>query len=605
MLVADDCDFRTTERRQGQLHESLLTDDSIRLLYVGKRRREIIRNARKERLLDCCIYVRPLPRPGRMYSYNALSYHWGPADNRHTILCNDQFIQVPSSLYEALSQYRISNQDKPLWVDALCIDQDNLLERNHQVHLMTEIYELADLVIAWLGRSTPEIELAFERLAYGRPPWEKTDIVCETEMSHGEVIVMPSRDQACRARYLQSRVEKGLKQLFTKPWFERCWVFQEILLARRAVLWCGLLEMDWLTFVRHCDELEDGNESMDTRIYDLCNTVVLNVEKSRASFWSRSDRPSLSKILIDTWQRKATDDRDQIFSVLGLVEGTVLQADYSLTARDTYMAAARACILEDQHLGILCLTELSQTETMLAEDRAKVGLPSWVPRWGSPGEHTRLRGISSFPDFGFLSMSPRAKQRLLRDPNELALQGVAIGYLEKSKKPAVSLELRPFVRCAPCNTNQSLLLDQMLCLERPEEQDQVIDMLEAMSYYYRTGACHCTGAPTYCIANDGLPCNLSRSAPSELPTLSVSSDWVCAVRGGTGYLVLRPKLNKLPLVGRPRYVFTLIGVTSYTLTGRILSALRPPKLNLAPTEVSLSTTIWHDWIFRAMEIIVA
>jgi hypothetical protein len=51
-------------------------------------------------------------------------------------------------------------------------------------------------------------------------------------------------------------------------------------------------------------------------------------------------------------------------------------------------------------------------------------------------------------------------------------------------------------------------------------------------------------------------------------------------------------------------VFSLIGVTSYTLTGRILSEVRPPKLNLAPAEVSLSTT-QRDWIFRAMEIIVA
>jgi hypothetical protein len=484
------------------------------------------------------------------------------------------------------------------------MDQDNLSERNHQVHLMTEIYKLADLVIVWLGQSTPDIELAFERLAYGRPPWEKTDIVCETEMSDGEEIVKPGRGQACRARYLQSRVEKGLKQLFSKPWFERCWVFQEILLADRAVLWCGLLEMDWSAFVRYCDELEDGNESMDTLIYELCNTLVLNVENLRVRFRSGKDRPSLSKVLIDTWLRKATDDRDQIFSVLGLVEGTVLQADYSLTVRETYMAAARACILQDQHLGILCLTELSQTEIKLAVDQAKADLPSWVPRWGSPGEHTRLRGISSLPDFGLLSMKPEAKQRLLRDRNELALQGVAVGYLEKSKKLAESLELRPFIKCAPCNTNQSLSLDQMLCLERPEKQDQVIDLLEGMSYYYRTRACRCMGVPTYCIANDGLLCNLSRSAPSGLPTLSAPRDWVCAVRGGTGYLILRPRLDKLPRVGRPRYVFSLIGVTSYTLTGRILSALRPPQLNLAPTEVSLSTA-WHDWDFRAMEIIVA
>jgi Heterokaryon incompatibility protein (HET) len=193
---------RATQWTRGQFHEPLLTDDSNRLLCVRDRRRELIRNARKESLLDCYIYVESLPRPGRFHRYNALSYSWGPRENHHTILCNNQFVRVSLSLYEALSQYRISQQDKPLWVDALCIDQGNLSERNHQVHLMTKIYALADLVIAWLGPSTPEIELALERLDSGRPPWEKTDIVCETEIFHGAKIVQPRRGQACRARYL-------------------------------------------------------------------------------------------------------------------------------------------------------------------------------------------------------------------------------------------------------------------------------------------------------------------------------------------------------------------------------------------------------------------
>lgn len=192
-----------------------------------------------------------------------------------------------------LAESRVSRR-LPSGIDTVCIDQDNISERNHQVHLMTDIYELADLVIAWLGRSTPAIELAFERLALGRPPWEKANIVCETKMSiNGGKIIMPRRGQACRARCLQSRVEKGLKQLFSKPWFERCWVFQEILLANRAVLWCGLLEMDWLEFVRYCDELKDGSESMDTRIYELCNAVVLNVERLRVRF-SVAQRPTVT-----------------------------------------------------------------------------------------------------------------------------------------------------------------------------------------------------------------------------------------------------------------------------------------------------------------------
>ena len=560
-------------------------------------------NGRLERFLNCHLSVRRLPGPGGSYKYNALSYHWGSLQHHRHILCNGNLVQVSSTLHEALSQYRISNQNKLLWVDALCINQDNTPERNHQVHLMTDIYELADLVIVWLGQCDRWVEMAFERLAYGRPQWEKTDVIYETELSSdGEEKVIPGKGQACAARVVQSRVEKGLIKLFRKPWFERCWVFQEILLAERAVLWCGSLEMSWSSFVRHCEELEDGNESMNSLIFTLCNNAVLKVQDLRDRFRSglRHDRPPLSKILIDTWQRKASDDRDKIFSVLGLVEGTVLKADYTLTVRETYMAAARTCILQDRHLGILCLTELSQTESELALDQAnlKLELPSWVPHWGAPGKHTRLPGNSSIPCFGYLPMTPTAKQRLLRNGDELALQGVAIGYLEKPERRLVSMVLRPFVRCAPCQTDQSLALDQMLAIERSDKRDQVTDLIASMSFYYKTGACRCMKAPTYCAASVEIPCELSSTASSELPAKSAPGDWVCAVQGGTGFLVLRPRLDRSYGPCMARYVFTLIGVTSYTLTGSILLALG------AGSEVSMSS-LSYDCIYRAMEIIIA
>jgi hypothetical protein len=92
--------------------------------------------------------VKRLPGPDSSFSYNALSYHWESAGKNCNILCNDCFTEVSPTLYEALKQYRYSGQGKPLWVDALCIDQGYLPERNHQVQLMPEIYERADLVIA-------------------------------------------------------------------------------------------------------------------------------------------------------------------------------------------------------------------------------------------------------------------------------------------------------------------------------------------------------------------------------------------------------------------------------------------------------------------------
>ena len=591
--------------------DRLLFHDSIRLLDIKRRTREGMVNGKITRFLDCRLSASRLSEAGRSYKYNALSYHWGSVQGQHHILCNGRVTQVSSTLHEALSQYRKSNLNKPLWVDALCINQDNIRERNHQVHLMTDIYELADLVIVWLDSCDPQVELAFERLARGRPPWEKTDVLCETKLSSGgEERVILGRGQPCKARVVQSQIEKGLIKLFRKPWFERCWVFQEILLAERAVLWCGPLEMSWSSFVRHCEELEDGKESMNPLIFTLCSDFVLKVQDLRDRFRSGSHQalPPLSKILIDTWQRKASDDRDKIFSVLGLVEGTVLKADYALTVRDTYMAAARACILQDRHLGILCLTELAQTESELTLDQTKLGLPSWVPHWGAPGKHTRLPGNSSIPDFGHLSRSQTARQRLLRNSDELALQGVAIGYLEKPERRLVSMEVRPFIRCAPYQTDQSLALDKMLRIERPDERDQVTDLIASMSYYYKTGACRCMESPTYCAAEVGIPCKLSSTASSELPAQSAPGDWVCAVRGGTGLLVLRPRLQESHNPSMPRCVFTLIGVTSYTLTGSILMALGSEQSNgarSARSDVSNATSLSYDCIFRAMEIIVA
>jgi hypothetical protein len=245
---------------------------------------------------------------------------------------------------------------------------------------------------------------------------------------------------------------------------KRCWVFQEILLANDNVLRCGQERLEWSTFVDSCADLDGGIEGRNLSMYNLCQDVVLDVENLRERFWSTQVRSTLSKILSDTWYRKATLPEDQIFSVLGFVKGTVLQEDYSLSIHDTCMAAARICILQHRHLGILCLAELSRTPGDIAADlpkRAKLELPSWVLRWGSFGQHIRLRGKPLISGFGTLSRSFGAIRTLLRDPNNLMLQGFAVGNL------SAAMELRQFVRCAPCKTNQSPHMDQMLLLEHP------------------------------------------------------------------------------------------------------------------------------------------
>jgi hypothetical protein len=72
--------------------------------------------------------------------YGALSYVWGDTTQSRTITCNGQAIQVTINLADALFRLRDEQATELVWIDALCIDQDNVLERNQQVKLMKDIY---------------------------------------------------------------------------------------------------------------------------------------------------------------------------------------------------------------------------------------------------------------------------------------------------------------------------------------------------------------------------------------------------------------------------------------------------------------------------------
>ena len=87
--------------------------------------------------------------------YSALSYVWGnvsPSFCRY-IVCNGQRVSVTMNLYNALRQiaFNSSLKSRRLWVDALCINQDDVIEKSHQVGMMGEIYRNAEIVVVWMG----------------------------------------------------------------------------------------------------------------------------------------------------------------------------------------------------------------------------------------------------------------------------------------------------------------------------------------------------------------------------------------------------------------------------------------------------------------------
>lgn len=92
-------------------------------------------------------------KPG-LGQYEALSYVWGSPKGNETILCHGEPLHVTENCLAALRHLRQQRRPRILWVDALCIDQSSLEERNHQVALMGEVYRMARCVLIWLGVGT-------------------------------------------------------------------------------------------------------------------------------------------------------------------------------------------------------------------------------------------------------------------------------------------------------------------------------------------------------------------------------------------------------------------------------------------------------------------
>jgi len=98
--------------------------------------------------------------------YDALSYTWGSAGKAATITVDGIAMGVRLNAYEALQQIRSKYESRYLWIDAICINQDDHKERGYQVQKMGLIYQNAERVVIWLGEGTKETDLIMDSMKY-------------------------------------------------------------------------------------------------------------------------------------------------------------------------------------------------------------------------------------------------------------------------------------------------------------------------------------------------------------------------------------------------------------------------------------------------------
>ncbi|KAF2717801.1 HET-domain-containing protein, partial [Polychaeton citri CBS 116435] len=172
-------------------------------------------------LIECSLRHYPLQHASQE-QYTAISYTWGkPRSGEKVIRLDGADFRVRRNLYWCLRGLRSHGFVHNIWLDAICIDQNNTPERNAQVALMGAIYRQASLVITWIGGRDLVFDNFCKRLE-------------ECHLSLEEAGIQNFK-----------KLRKSAAWCSQRPYFARMWVIQENVLAAERLLLCGDYQCSW------------------------------------------------------------------------------------------------------------------------------------------------------------------------------------------------------------------------------------------------------------------------------------------------------------------------------------------------------------------------
>ncbi|CAN9191102.1 unnamed protein product [Alternaria alternata] len=320
--------------------------------------------------------------------YDAISYVWGSAPASVTVKCNGRPLVVTSTALEMLHylhRYQTNTTTRKIWIDAICINQEDEEEKCIQIPLMRDIYSRARAVIVWMGLSTPETDVFFAEFQEMRVKvkmWKaKYDADPDCPDPDGEEL--PCHEEAFWG---------GLSQLFRNEWFRRLWTYQEIILPSTATLLCGGLWSDFDEFVNF---LMDG--WFDSTYFLIVSTITFGTSDELASrtcesiqFYRDLDAGNgvakdigaddLGRELCDLRERHVKEPIDRVWAIVGLLRKDLRDrlsswVDYSAKGRDeywkTWIMFAKAPIDESRGMSLLNMPPTREPKPPQ--------LPSWCP----------------------------------------------------------------------------------------------------------------------------------------------------------------------------------------------------------------------------------
>jgi Heterokaryon incompatibility protein (HET) len=325
-------------------------------------------------------------------TYEALSYTWGEPEERMNpdkITLDRTSFKVTQNLVFALRHLRLKDCDRYLWVDAICINQNDTVERNNQVQQMARIYEAATHVHVWLGPANGPSRIAMTFLKLVN---EKVKECLKYRSDKEEKEKLKQVHRWIKSHYEDPRHEStwiAIARLWQRNYWSRIWIIQEVVFGTtkrgQCIIHCGTDSIDWETLVA----LDRAMALIDKRCYDNEHSEVDIVQFSRGArldlSWfivthgsrSREKNLALSYLLIRQGRYRATDLRDKVYALLSMVPESLtdgLVVNYDLKTAQVYRMAMREMVIREKKLGVLCscCRECRNQESLEQ-------LPSWCP----------------------------------------------------------------------------------------------------------------------------------------------------------------------------------------------------------------------------------
>lgn len=316
--------------------------------------------------------------PDEPHAYTALSYVWGDQKYLMPVYIGENHLFIGRSLHSALRHLRKLEEEMLVWADGLCINQQDIKERNHQVHQMRNIYSKAAETVAYIGNEGGNTCLsAWNYLERGGLEW-KSD---------------PQRLKESATDFC-GEIGDVENDVLSRPWFRRIWVVQEVTVSRTVVVRCGSRSVSWDSF---CKVVLLEQRLNDRYGFSLHNRALyedlLELFLTRCAFlisrelrhllppWydTIEDTQAQSDHILDmtvrSRRRQASDPRDKVFALLGISSGLDLEdpriaIDYSKPVDRVFTDFASYLIESSGRYDVLSHAGYNKGLT-----------PSWAPMW--------------------------------------------------------------------------------------------------------------------------------------------------------------------------------------------------------------------------------